>query len=58
LEHSLLYDDKKDPYQLNNLALEDHQEVVKALCREMGKQLKLIDDPWYSQHILADFIPY
>lgn len=58
LEKSLLFDDVKDPYQLKNLALEDHPEVVKELCREMGKQLKSIEDPWYNEKILSDMIPY
>ena len=55
---SLLFDDEKDPYQMNNLSLEENQEVVKDLCAEMGKVLKEIDDPWYKEGILKDMIPY
>lgn len=58
LVKSLLFDDEKDPYQLNNLPLEEYPEVVKELCAEMGKVLKDIDDPWYQKRILKDMIPY
>lgn len=58
LVKSLLFDDEKDPYQLNNLPLEENKEVVKELCAEMGKVLKEIDDPWYKEGILKDMIPY
>lgn len=58
LTRTLLFDDMNDPYQLHNLPIEEHQEVVKELCREMGKVLKEIDDPWYKEHILEEMIPY
>lgn len=58
LVKSLLFDDEKDPYQQNNLPLEENQEVVKGLCAEMGKVLKEIDDPWYKEGILSEMIPY
>lgn len=54
----LLFDDKKDPYQMNNLPLEENQAIVKELCTEMGKVLKEIDDPWYREGILKGIIPY
>ena len=54
----LLFDDEKDPYQMNNLPLEENKEIVAELCREMGKELKAIDDPWYKERILSDMIPY
>lgn len=58
LMKSLLFDDKKDPYQMRNLPLEENQAIVKELCTEMGKVLKEIDDPWYKEGILNDMIPY
>lgn len=58
LKKSLLFDDVNDPYQLNNLPLDEHPEVVKELCAEMGKVLKEIEDPWYLEGILKDMIPY
>ena len=58
LVRSLLFDDERDPYQMNNLPLEQNREVVQELCTEMGKVLKEIDDPWYKEGILADMIPY
>lgn len=58
LKKTLLFDDEHDPYQLNNLPLEENAEVVKQLCAEMGKVLKEIDDPWYREGILKDMIPY
>ena len=58
LVKSFLFDDEKDPYQMNNLPLEENKEIVAELCREMGKELKAIDDPWYKERILSDMIPY
>lgn len=58
LVKSMLFDDCKDPYQLNNLPIEDNQEIVELICRQMGKILKEIDDPWYKERILSDMIPY
>lgn len=29
---------------MNNLPLEENKEIVAELCREMGKELKAIDD--------------
>ncbi|MFT0263849.1 sulfatase family protein [Bacteroides faecis] len=58
LKKSLLFDDLKDPYQLNNLSLEENKEVVEQLYHEMGAMLKEIDDPWYTEKILSDRIPY
>ena len=58
LTKSLLFDDENDPYQLNNLPLDEHSEVVKELCAEMGKVLKEIEDPWYLEGILKDMILY
>lgn len=58
LTKSLLFDDLKDPYQLYNLPLEENQEVVKQLYGEMGVLLKEIQDPWYTEKILADRILY
>lgn len=58
LKDALLFDDENDPYQLNNLPLKDHADIVRQLCAEMGKVLKEIDDPWYREGILKDMIPY
>lgn len=58
LVKSLLFDDRNDPYQMNNLPLEENKDVVDGLCAEMGKVLKEIDDPWYRERILSDMIPY
>ena len=38
--------------------LEENKEIVAELCREMGKELKAIDDPWYKERILSDMISY
>lgn len=57
LAKSLLFDDVADPYQMNNLPLEDNKEVVKELHAEMHKVLKEIDDPWYKEGILQKLFP-
>ena len=40
------------------LEKEENKEIVAELCREMGKELKAIDDPWYKERILSYMIPY
>ena len=58
LTKTVLFNDKKDPYQLNNLPLEENKEIVDKLLAEMAKQLKEINDPWYTERILSDMIKY
>ena len=36
----------------------DKGEIVAQLCGEMGAMLKEINDPWYTEKILSDRIPY
>lgn len=52
------FDDEKDPYQLNCLPLKGNEKIVKELGKELGRQLKAIDDPWYKEKILKDLISY
>lgn len=58
LKKTLLFDDVKDPYQQNNLPLEENPEIVQQLYRQMGAMLKEINDPWYTEKILSDQITY
>lgn len=58
LKSALLFDDVNDPYQMHNLPLDQNRQLVADLCRQMVPLLKEADDPWYSQRILADMIPY
>lgn len=58
LKSAQLFDDLKDPYQMNNLKLEDHKELVKSLCKQMVPLLKQANDPWYKKRILSEMIPY
>ena len=58
LKSSLLFDDLADPYQLNNLPLEENREIVADLCAKMVPLLREADDPWYSRRILPELIPY
>lgn len=58
LTKCLLFDDQQDPYQLNNLSLEQNPELTKQLCRRMGQMLKEIDDPWYKEQILWEWMRY
>ena len=58
LKKALLFDDEKDPYQMNNLPLEENREIVEELCFKMGRELRAIDDPWYRERILSDMIDY
>lgn len=58
LQRSLLFHDSADPYQLDNLPLEENEAIVRDLCTRMGRELRRIGDPWYTDRILADMIPY
>lgn len=53
-----LFDDKKDPYQLQNLSPENYNRVYKKLLKELAKQLKRAEDSWYEEKILSDLVPY
>ncbi len=54
----LFFDDKHDPYQLNNLSVEEHKTEFGILCKQMGLLLKEAGDPWYNEKILSDKIIY
>lgn len=54
----LLFDDKKDPYQMQPLDKDKNKKIFKQLTKEMGKLLKNADDPWYREKILSDLISY
>jgi len=58
LVRSYLFDDLNDPYQLNNLPLDENKEIVESLCKQMGRELTNIEDPWSKEKILSDFIRY
>lgn len=54
----LLFDDKKDPYQMQPLDADKNKKIFKQLTKEMGKLLKKADDPWYREKILSAIISY
>ena len=58
LKSSLLFDDVNDPYQLVNLPLEDHPDVVQELAGLMASLLRQANDPWYRTGMLKEMIPY
>lgn len=58
LVETILFDDQKDPYQLHNLPFEEYPEIVQELLKELGQELKRIDDPWYKENILSELIRY
>ena len=58
LEKTYFFNDEKDPYQLQNLPLDSHPEIVKEILDEMGRQMKEFNDPWYTNRILDDLIDY
>jgi predicted phage tail protein len=53
-----MFDDLKDPYQMNNLSVEKNMKLFQSLCSQMPALLKKANDPWYREKILSDFIPY
>ncbi|MFA7155813.1 MAG: sulfatase-like hydrolase/transferase, partial [Proteiniphilum sp.] len=58
LKKTYFFDNRTDPYQLNNLPPDSYPAEMKMLLTELGQKLKNIDDPWYQEQILSDMIPY
>ena len=58
LERVLMFDDTADPYQLHNLAPEEHPALFAALCRELAVLLRDNDDVWFREGVLSDVVPY
>ena len=54
----LLFDDKNDPYQMHSLDINQHQQLLKKLTKQMGGLLKNANDPWYREKILTELIRY
>ena len=58
LKEVLLFDDKKDPYQMNSLDYRKNKKLYRKLTRQMGTLLKEADDPWFREKILSQEIKY
>lgn len=55
----LLFDNLRDPYQVNSLPLDGvDRRVVSDLFASLGSWLKEMNDPWYQQRKHSDLIPY
>jgi arylsulfatase A-like enzyme len=52
LKQVLMFDDLKDPYQMNNLSVEENKKLFDSLCKQMPALLKKANDPWYREKIL------
>jgi len=53
-----MYDNLKDPYQLNKIIVKSDSETAKALLIQLGKLLKKNNDPWFKNKKYKDIIPY
>lgn len=49
----LLFDDKKDPYQMHPLDADRNKSLMKRLTGQMKALLKQANDPWYRENILG-----
>jgi len=49
----LLFDDKKDPYQMHPLDASQNKSLMKRLTGQMKALLKQANDPWYRENILG-----
>lgn len=58
LKEVLLFDDKKDPYQMNSLDYNKNKKLYRKLTRQMSVLLKEADDPWYREKILSQEFKY
>ena len=52
ISKTYFYDDENDPYQLNNLPIEQNMEIYKMLVNKMVNELKRINDPWYKNGVI------
>jgi hypothetical protein len=55
---SFIYDNEKDPYQLNKIPLEEQSELSKKLLKELAVLLKNTNDFWFQKRELNHLIPY
>ena len=58
LEKTLMFNDRKDPYQLENLDIEENADLFKDLCQQLATLLEETGDRWYQEKILSNIIPY
>lgn len=58
IQQILFFDDEKDPYQMKSLSIDEYKTEFNKLCTQMATLLKNANDPWYTQKILGDIIPY
>ncbi|AYD46433.1 sulfatase-like hydrolase/transferase [Arachidicoccus soli] len=58
IKEAFIYDNLKDPYQLNKISLKEKPDVAKELLAQLGVLLKKANDPWYKQKKHSDIIPY
>ena len=55
----LLWDNVRDPYQMNPIAMSELKRPEADFLRsELGRWLKVSDDPWFSERKHADLIDY
>ncbi|MCU4174014.1 sulfatase family protein [Carboxylicivirga sp. N1Y90] len=58
LKETKFFNDKEDPYQMNNLQVNFKDPIIQVLLVELATELKRSDDPWYHNKILGDWINY
>jgi hypothetical protein len=58
IDKAYIFDNKKDPLQLNKIPLKKRPKLAKKLLKELGKKLKMANDPWYKQRKYNNLIPY
>lgn len=55
----VIFDNEKDPYQMNNLEFEDlDEDTLVNLKKELGFWLKKANDLWFQNNVFEDFIIY
>jgi arylsulfatase A-like enzyme len=58
LQEIYLYDNQKDPYQLQKIPINELPEVANNLLNILGRELKRTNDPWYKKRKYDDVIVY
>lgn len=58
IKEVLFFDNIEDPYQVNNLPVAEHKEVVRTLVDEMEKLLIEAGDPWITDGTMESVRKY
>ncbi|MBK5200746.1 MAG: sulfatase-like hydrolase/transferase [Spirochaetaceae bacterium] len=57
-DYDELYDRENDPNEMNNIINEDHEDVVKDMCKKLWKFARQTGDSFTCPYIMVSLAPY